>query len=162
MNWLLSKLRQVHITRITSQGHVSGERVDEIYLSRYWFLGRQSTRCALMLHRMWKVDHSRCHHDHPWSFWTLILKGGYEEEVTREDGSLRTRYNRPGTLLFRPAEHTHRVSGLPNGNCWTLVLRFKKRRHWGFWSTKLKGKWIGWQQFVSDQRNGVLWCGDDK
>lgn len=157
--WFLSKLRQVHLT---------GRGDGDPYLSRYWLLGHKTSRWALMLHKMWRPDDDACHHDHPWSFWTLVLKGGYVEQVTVKHGKgfdlrppwIRTRRNRPGMLLYRPAEHTHRISYLPNHTCWTLVLRFKKRRSWGFHT---KRGWEPWKRFMRlRDKLGVLWCGDDE
>ena len=137
-------------------------RVDQLlYLTRYWLLGHRTSRWALMLHKMWRPDDHDCHHDHPWSFWTLILWGGYVEEVTHLQYT-EVRFNRPGMLLYRRAEHTHRIAALPNGHCWTLVLRFKRRRGWGFWSTKARGLWVPWVSFFKGQDRGILWCGDDE
>ena len=159
VQWFLSKLRQVHLT---------GRQDGNPYLSRYWLLGHRTSRWALMLHNMHRPDDDACHHDHPWSFWTLILKGGYIEEITGDDGLVWQTSNRPGRLLYRPATHTHRISKLPKGSCWTLVLRFKKERSWGFW-TRLDPKmyfparhWIPWRKFIAESKRGVLWCGEDE
>lgn len=47
--------------------------------------------------------HPHCH-DHPWHFWTLLLRGGYEE-TTRSGSTWRV----PGTVLYRPARFRHNV-----------------------------------------------------
>lgn len=130
----------------------AGERV---YLTRWHLIGGQYSRIGgLMLHKMHRPDDDACHHDHPWSFWTLVLRGGYVEEVTQKDGRIRTRHNRPGMLLYRPAEHTHRIHALPKGSCWTLVLRFRRRRDWGFHT---QDGWVPWRRFI-DLRGAVAWC----
>ncbi len=139
--------------------HITSRDGTVIYLSRYWLFGHQTSRIALMLHKMHRPDDDACHHDHPWSFWTLVLYGGYIEEVTLPNGSMKIRRNRPGMILFRPAEHTHRIEALPKGICWTLVLRFRKSRSWGFWTKK---GWVAWRRFIDNrQRMGILWCGDE-
>ncbi len=146
--------------------HITGRGDEEVYMSRYWLVGSNKSRWALMLHKMHRPDDDDCHHDHPWSFLTLILYGGYVEQVTRKCGledcklsHVITRHNRPGMLLFRRAEHTHRIHSLPSGHCWTLVLRFKKSRPWGF-VTKLG--WVAWRRFIDERAGmGVLWCGKD-
>lgn len=125
-----------------------------LYLTRYWLLGWDTSPWALMLHKMHRPDDDTCHHDHPWWFITLVLWGGYVEEITLPDGTIRVRRNRPGTLLFRRAEHTHRIDALPSGSCWTLVLRGRKLRRWGFHTPK---GWVGWREFI-DLRNAVAWC----
>jgi hypothetical protein len=139
--------------------HITGRLDDDIYMSRYWLLGRKTSRWALMLHKMHRPDDDACHHDHPWSFWTVILKGGYLEQVTMPDGTVKMRHNRPGMILYRKAEHTHRIHSLPKGSCWTLVWRFKKRRSWGFLT---RVGWVGWMEFIEKRLGkGVLWCGTD-
>lgn len=128
---------------------------ETLYLTRWWLLGSSTSRWALMLHKMHRPDDDACHHDHPWSFLTLILFGGYVDEVTLTDGRIRTRLNRIGRLLFRRAEHTHRIHALPAGSCFTLVLRFRKRRSWGFHTEH--GGWVPWRRFI-DLRGVVAWC----
>ncbi len=143
--------------------HIKGRSDEEIYLSRYWLLGNRESRWALMLHKMHRADDHACHHDHPWPFWTLILKGGYEEEITVYSEVLTQtfwQFNSPGQLLYREAEHTHRISGLPTGSCWTLVLRFRRERSWGFF-TKLGG-WIPWERFIANRQHIPAWCGEDE
>lgn len=127
-------------------------RVGEVYLTRWTLL--QLFGWALLLHKMHRPDQDRCHHDHPWRFVTLVLWGGYVEEIMVDEG-VRTRRNRPGTLLYRPALHTHRVSGLPRGSCWTLVLRGPYQRVWGFRNDRRE--WRPWDRFV-DWAGSVLWC----
>ena len=67
-------------------------------------------------------------HDHPWSFVTVLLKGGYLEY----DGKARKR-RRAGSVLYRPAEYHHDVT-TPYGRSWSLVITGAKKRNWGFLS----------------------------
>lgn len=144
------------------------------YLTRRFIFGHRKSRWALMLHEMHIPDDDSCHHDHPWNFWTLILSGGYLEEVTilcpcgdmdcsnNDHGScmVEERWNGPGRIRYNPATHTHRITELPEGKCWTLVLRTKKKRSWGF-RTKLG--WEYWKDFIEHRlRFGAIWCGDDR
>lgn len=129
-------------------------REGEVYLTR-WTIARLFG-WALMVHVMRRPDQDRCHHDHPWCFFTLVLRGGYVEEVVDlSTGEATERRNRPGTLLYRPALHTHRVAELPKGSCATLVLRGPYRRVWGFRNPL--GAWRPWDRFV-DWTGSVLWC----
>lgn len=139
---------------------------ENLYLLRRWIFGHKFSRWALMHHTMLLPDDA-CHHDHPWDFITVILSGGYEEEITRDDGSQYTRHNRPGMILWRPAEHTHRISALPKGRATTLVLRFKRRQSWGFYIRMpwegTKGLWVHWEEYIRDLRHsGANWCGGDR
>jgi hypothetical protein len=73
-------------------------------------------------------------HDHPWSFVTLILSGGYIERTSAmtDLGPLeRYRWQRPGKMLYRPAEFSHSVT-TPDGPSWSLVVVGRRQREWGF------------------------------
>jgi len=78
-------------------------------------------------------------HDHPWSFETTILAGGYVEEVfwlTDDDGRgwASAFVNRPDETKHRLlAEHIHRIVSLPEGECWTLVRAGPVERETRFW-----------------------------
>lgn len=129
-------------------------RTGDVYLTR-WTLA-ELFGWALMVHVMRRPDQDRCHHDHPWPFVTLVLRGGYFEQVTDlTTGTVREQFNAPGALLYRPAIHTHRVADLPQGSCTTLVLRGPRRRKWGFRNPD--GRWRAWDAFV-DWAGTVLWC----
>lgn len=96
----------------------------------------------LYLHQFLRGDEDRCFHDHPWSFVTLILCGGYSEEMP--NGS---RWRSPGTLLYRPATHRHRVEC--SKPAWSLVFVRPKSRAWGFWTK------AGWRQWLPGQPRPV-------
>jgi hypothetical protein len=100
----------------------------------------------LYLHKMVAPDYAIELHDHPWPFLTLVLRGGYEERYQSTDG-VASRWNPPGMVRINRARHTHAVSGLPNGTCWTLVLRGRRWRRWGFWTD------CGWQDFEQYLKN---------
>jgi hypothetical protein len=116
-------------------------------------------RFSIKLHHFLPNADDRDVHDHPWAFWTFVLRGSYDdmkecpvcegkgEELRfagRWDGGLvpcrtcngervvlRERMM-PGKLRFRPAEHNHRTRVGPNG-CWTIVVTGDRVRQWGFW-----------------------------
>lgn len=82
---------------------------------------------SVRLHHWLGPDDDRAFHDHPWSFLTLILRGGYTDKNPSGD-----EYLRAGMIQFRSAEHQHTVIPDPGG-AWTLVLTGPKVRSWGFW-----------------------------
>lgn len=129
---------------------ISGESV---YLSR-WSLWLPFG-WSLKLHCIRRADDDRCQHDHPWGFWTLILRGGYDELVGIEQTLNRMR---PGRLAWRSARFRHRIILLPKGRAWTMVLTRQKEREWGFYT---RGGWMHWREFVNASRSKrVLWCHD--
>lgn len=114
----------------------------------------------VMVHHFLPNADDRDVHDHPRSFWTFVLRGGYDDlapcgcddeleggmgslaEVFRQrgevchrcDGStvvLRERMT-AGMIRRRPANHKHRTRVHPSG-CWTIVVMGPLQRQWGFW-----------------------------
>ena len=97
---------------------------------------------GVMLHMICRTGHELSLHDHPWTFISIILKGGYKEVTDSW-----TRFQPPGSILFRPAEWRHRVIIEPGKVAWTLVFAGRARRRWGYWPN---GKWC-WSQHYNLQ-----------
>jgi hypothetical protein len=91
---------------------------------------------SIKIHNILLSDPS-CQHDHPWSFLTVILKGGYIEHTPT--GS---KYHSAGTTLYRPAEFAHRLE--VDKPVWSFVITFKKVRKWGFFTKK---GWVIWYKY---------------
>lgn len=108
---------------------------------------------AIKLHKI-LVSDEECLHDHPWSFLSIILKGGYTEEapwmqvrdVRTEPPLIYARTEKkwypPGSFLWRPSPWPHRLE--VTEPCWTLVVTFKRTREWGFFT---KFGWIPWFKY---------------
>ncbi len=112
---------------------------------------------TLKLHHIMRPDGDACQHDHPWWFITLILRGGYVEEVGEEKRVQRMRVGRIG---YRPALYRHKITELPTGSAWTLVLAGPRVRDWGFHSPD--GRFTPWQPFVNSERwVRRAWCEDE-
>lgn len=123
------------------------------YLTRYKLLVLPWVR--IYLHHIHRSDSDRCVHDHPWWFWSIVLAGGYVEDIRRADGAMVTQTNRPGRVLFRPSGFAHRIAVLLGRQCWTLVIAGRRRRSWGFFT---KHGWMHWTKFLSLGRGRVAWC----
>lgn len=98
------------------------------YLIRWRF---ECPAFSVRLHHWLAPDDDRAPHDHPWSFRTFVLKGGYLDSSPSGDVHLKA----PATRRV-PAEHQHTVYPDPGG-CWTIIVTGPKVRDWGFW---VKGK----------------------
>ena len=89
------------------------------------------------LHRFVRPEPHADPHDHPWSFETTILSGGYVEEVFtfQPDGSWRSAWveRQPGSQHWIEASHIHRIVALPLGDCWTHVRAGPHERQTMFW-----------------------------
>ena len=111
---------------------------DSAYLTRWEFLS--SKWFAIYLHKFHRSDDNSSLHDHPWNFITIPLWRGYNDCTYNggmdKDGS--PTYNRkrmwPLTIHYRPATHIHFVELIDNKVAWTLIIRFKYIRWWGFWN----------------------------
>lgn len=89
-----------------------------------------------VLHRFTREEPHADPHDHPWSFTTEILAGGYVEEVFHvEGGGWRSElvHRNPGTVHHIRADHRHRIVELPQRECWTLVSAGPHEREVHFW-----------------------------
>jgi hypothetical protein len=101
----------------------------------WWDIGEVFYRYTILKTRWFNVylhqlDAPNWHpvgcHDHPWWFFTLLLKGGYLEYNGK-----KLFHRRPGTILYRPTGFHHDVT-TPYGRSWSLILTGKKTKDWGF------------------------------
>lgn len=113
------------------------------YLTRWELLSNKYF--AIYLHRFERSDDRSSLHDHPWNFITIPLKYGYND-CTYNGGldklghpDFNRKLMKPFHIYFRRATHVHFVELLQDmflpveRKAWTLVIRFKYIRYWGFW-----------------------------
>lgn len=111
------------------------------YLIRYYLLhNNRSESCNfnIFLHKIVKSDNDESLHDHPWSFFNIILSGGYYESLFKRGESNNITgetitWRRPGYYSKNKANHCHKITLKNNTPCWTLFVPFKRVRPWGFW-----------------------------
>jgi hypothetical protein len=116
---------------------------DQPLLVRYFLL--HTKPISIFVHHLMQSDEERALHDHPWSFLTILLSGGYWEHTTTE-----RIWRRRFSILWRPAEWQHRLE--LDRPVWTLVVKFRSRREWGF---ILPGVgWQRWSHYLTE------WCND--
>lgn len=65
------------------------------YLIRFSFI--EFFGLSLKLHIILRSDDDRALHDHPWTFWTLMLSGGYWEETFPKQPGRACLEMRPGS-----------------------------------------------------------------
>lgn len=128
LNWLESRGRK----RV-----VMDRTCDEPLLTRYYLFLKDRKRFPfnIFLHNFHKGDPGDVH-DHPWPYFTLILKGGYYEwtpEFAYGKKIGETRHWRgPGHFRFCSATSYHRIEIDPNISAWTLFMPGPQTREWGF------------------------------
>jgi len=131
MRWPWGK----HITTCEDSG--------ELLLSRYHLCFTH--RFGVYVHKLWQSDDDRALHDHPWTFFTFLFHRGYWEH-TVEGRKWRPRWS----VLFRPAEYQHRLE--VDQPTWTFVIRFRRRRLWGFWvpTSGRHTRFLNWDSYTRE------------
>lgn len=119
---------------------------------------------GIFIHRMQAPDPGEDLHDHPWSFVSFRLWGGYIEErvlsrhapswAGNAEGSTRHHgvHVRRGERMRRPRwrwsmlriNEAHRIVELEGDWVWTLVIHGPTRQPWGFY---LSSGWIPWKDY---------------
>ena len=145
MNWFHNLL--VTVFDYFGRYRIINDRIDqEPYLERYYLFlkEREDFPFNIFLHRFIKSDPDDLH-DHPWSFRSIILKGGYWEYTKQGKfwrGPLSYRYN--------PADTFHRVELDKNiPYCWTLFIPGKRVKDWGFDTEK---GWVQHEQYLVEKK----------
>ncbi len=93
---------------------------------------------SIFVHRILEKDQDKHCHDHPWSFFSLILWGHYFQlRFTSADGhsqnqDLQLRRRSLFTWERTPAEGVfHKIYEVPTPT-WSLILAGPSRRVWGY------------------------------
>ncbi len=103
---------------------------------------------GIYLHHIHRPDADPYPHDHPWWFASLVLTGGYLEEVwpaarRRQVHGPRQRGRWSLRSLDRAAAHM--ICHI-DGPLWTLVVTGPKRGDWGFWTPH---GFTSWQDYCT-------------
>ena len=131
----------------------------EDYLHRYYIFlkDRKYFPFNVTLHKIVRSD-DPIMHDHPWSYMTIVLKGGYWEHtpIFNKDGSMLTEFQvwrGPGSIIKRGAGEYHWLELDENvGPATTLFFMGRQQREWGFLVQTKKGlhRWIKWTDYLTD------------
>lgn len=92
-----------------------------------------------VIHKFTGVDQGDPH-DHPFTFRSFVLKGGYVERRYSIKTICDVNFVEPETIQRAPgdsfmvqADTIHEVIHLPDGECWTLILPEKWEKKPGFY-----------------------------
>jgi hypothetical protein len=122
-------------------------------LTRYYLFLKDRKRFPFnaFLHKFHKGDPGDVH-DHPWPYFTLILKGGYYEWVPKVNskkemiGEIR-HWRGPGHFRFCSANSYHRIELKEGVTPWTLFMPGPQRQEWGF---LVDNTWIHNDKYLED------------
>jgi hypothetical protein len=138
---MIKKLMQ----RLGRHRVIMDRQSDEPYLERYYVFLKDRVRFPfnIFVHKFLKSDPDHLH-DHPWPYFTLILKGGYYEWVPYYDKDNKKmteicKWRGPGHFRICKATSYHRIDLNPAVTAWTLFIPGPQKREWGF---LVRNKWI--------------------
>ena len=121
---------------------VDSEYITRLHLAKTpWF--------SVCLHWLNKPDAEPYLHDHPVSFLSLILRGGYEEErAASRPGDAVIVEHKWFNFIEASKDDCHRITDVKPGTV-TLCLMGPKTREWGFHTGS---GWVGWKDYYTKQR----------
>lgn len=111
---------------------------------RRWLL--KTPWFMLRVHHILRGDKDGEFHDHPMSFLSVILKGGYTEHTPVrglvpklqnfidqcKGGISFAQFYGPGSVIFRRGEDLHWLELPPGKTAWTFLITSPFYRRWGF------------------------------
>ena len=149
------------MTKLDRYRLIPDRQTGEDYMHRYYLFlkDRKWFPFNLTLHKIVKSD-DPIYHDHPWSYLTIILKGGYWEHtpVFDSEGKIITdiqHWRGPGSIIIRKAGSYHWLEMDPEvGSSTTLFFMGPQQREWGFLinKTKTKHQWIQWENYLTNYK----------
>lgn len=118
------------VWRWTTRTTAGGDYLRRLHLFKApWF--------AVMLHWIYRADPQPDPHDHPVSFLSVVLRGGYDE-WTPGDPCHRVR-----RINWIPYNYVHRITRVMPGTL-TLCVNGPPRHRWGFYTP---GGKVDWQEY---------------
>lgn len=100
------------------------------YLTRWRVI--QTPWFSVYLHKMERPDSRPTLHDHPWSFFSFVLWGGYSE-VRLNPHTMETYDHIVNRFNHVRQNEAHYITELHKPTCWTLLLVGPRVRTWGYW-----------------------------
>lgn len=119
------------------------------YMKR-WIV-KLPTGHTVRVHRILRADADDEMHNHPFAFVSLILSGGYLEQIYVCEGELHHKvqiWRRPFSLNRCSIETRHKICWVPPGGAWTLVLAQPKAQSWGFF-LEPDQTFVPWREFIA-------------
>jgi len=145
MSWFHNML--ISVFDYFGRYRIINDRIDkEPYLERFYLFlkDRETFPFNIFLHRFIKSDPDDLH-NHPWSYRTLILKGGYWEYTS--DGKF---WRGPFSYRSAQANSFHRVElDKKNPYCWTLFIPGRKVQDWGF---ETENGWVQHEKYLIEKK----------
>lgn len=107
----------------------------------------QTPLFGIYVHFIYREDLDPVPHDHPWRFWSLVLRGGYDEEYhpdARQIGHSRQQSHARWSRHGFPLGAAHRITAVQPQTV-TLVFVGRKLRTWGFYDWRRGNAFVDWR-----------------
>ena len=128
------------------------------YMHRYYLFlkDRSWFPFNVTLHKIVRSD-DPIMHDHPWSYMTIVISGGYWEHtpVFNNEGKMITEFQTwrgPGSIIKRNAGEYHWLELEEGGTATTLFFMGPQEREWGFLTKTKTGRdrWVKHEHYLTD------------
>jgi hypothetical protein len=104
-------------------------KTGELHFCRWRIL--ETPWFSIYLHLIAKSDEDKHHHNHPWNFWSIVLLGGYEEEVIDESGNGVVSRTKQFVPRYRKTNTFHKITLLEPTI--SLVITGERYANWYYW-----------------------------
>ena len=127
---------------------IMDRQCNEPLVERYYVFLKDRTWFPfnIFVHKFCKGDPGDLH-DHPWPYFTLILRGGYYEWIPGKDGEIR-KWRGPGHFRFCGASSYHRIELVDGITPWTLFMPGPQQREWGF---LVNNTWVHNDKYLAEK-----------
>lgn len=107
----------------------------------------------IYIHQFYRSDLDRHCHDHPWSFVSFLLWGGYTVARPSSNSKCRWDYSlhKAPSIIFNRSKDFHKVEYLNRTPTVTLMITGPPKRDWGYW---VNGAWVHHKEYRDRKRNG--------
>ena len=110
---------------------------------------------AVCVHWLHRPDPESALHDHPCSFLSLILRGGYAEARWKR-GEWSFPQHRWFNFVRATPDDRHKITNVDPGTV-TLCFMSGKTREWGYHVPTLVGhRWLPWREYYAEKRAGLI------
>ena len=134
---------------------IMDRQCNEPLLTRYYLFLKERKHFPfnIFLHKFHKGDPGDVH-NHPWPYFTLILKGGYYEWIPQfyDDGTMSCevrKWRGPGHFRLCSANSYHRIELKEGVIPWTLFMPGPQKQEWGF---LVKNKWTHNENYLETRK----------
>ena len=131
-----------------------------LYMGRWWLHQyHEAGDMGARLHHIARPDADRQLHDHPYSFTSVVLRGGYVEALPksqegvwgadgREEVTLVERRTDLNPVVFRQAKDRHQIVSVLPDTLTLFITGPKSEEHsWGFYT---QHGFISWREYLGE------------